>query len=62
VDGFTKRYRINRLVFFEDALNAEAAINREKQIKGWLRSKKVALIEEMNPTWKDLSEEWFEDI
>jgi putative endonuclease len=60
VDGFAQRYRMSRLVFFEEALNAEAAINREKEIKGWLRSKKVALIEEMNPTWKDLSEGWFE--
>lgn len=61
VDGFAKRYRINRLVFFEEASNVEAGINREKQIKGWLRSKKVSLIEETNPTWKDLSAGWFDN-
>jgi putative endonuclease len=61
VEGFAKRYKINRLVHFEEAMNAEAAIMREKQIKGWLRSKKVELIEEMNPGWKDLSDGWFED-
>jgi putative endonuclease len=59
-NGFTKRYRINRLVYFEEALSAEAAIDREKQIKGWLRSKKVELIERINPEWKDLSEGWFD--
>ena len=60
VEGFAKRYRMNRLVYFEQALNAEAAIKREKQIKGWLRVRKVALIEETNPGWKDLSRDWFE--
>jgi putative endonuclease len=61
VDGFAKRYRMNRLVFFEEALKAESAINREKQIKGWLRSRKVPLVEEMNPSWKDLSDGWFDN-
>ena len=55
VDGFTKRYNITILVYCEATGSIEAAIAREKQIKGWRRSKKVALIESMNPTWEDLS-------
>ncbi len=54
--GFTKRYKVDRLVYFEEAGNALAAIQREKQIKGWRRSKKEALIEKLNPAWDDLSE------
>ncbi len=57
LDGFTKRYNIGRLVYFEATNDALAAIAREKQIKGWRRSKKLALIESMNPHWKDLSED-----
>jgi len=56
--GFTKKYRIARLVYYETMNDVQAAIQREKQIKGWLRSKKIALIETTNPEWKDLSEEW----
>ena len=56
--GFTKRYNITRLVYFELFDAPEEAIAREKQLKGWLRKKKVALIESMNPDWEDLSEEW----
>ncbi len=48
------------LVYFEEGENVNQAIYREKQIKGWLRSKKLALIEESNPEWKDLSNGWFE--
>jgi len=54
-DGFTRRYLIDRLVYYETAADAETAICREKQIKGWLRAKKVALIESANPEWSDLS-------
>lgn len=54
---FTSRYRIHKLVYFEIAESVESAIGREKQIKGWSRSKKVALIESVNPEWKDLSDE-----
>jgi putative endonuclease len=57
--GFTKRYRITRLVYYEITDDVQAAIQREKQIKGWLRRKKIALIETTNPEWKDLSEEWY---
>jgi putative endonuclease len=56
VPGFTRRYNINRLVYFEETGDVETAIAREKQIKGWLREKKVQLIESANPDWKDLSE------
>jgi len=47
------------LVFYEETRDIQAAIEREKQIKGWLRSKKIALIESVNPKWEDLSKEWF---
>jgi putative endonuclease len=59
IRGFTKRYNITKLVYCESVNDVEAAIRREKQIKGWLRSKKIALIEANNPDWRDLSEEWF---
>ena len=58
VPGFTFRYNVNRLVYFEVFNEPQQAIAREKQIKGWLRRKKIALIEEQNPTWRDLSEDW----
>jgi putative endonuclease len=58
--GFTARYNINRLVYYESTPDVRAAIGREKQIKGWLRAKKVALIEGKNRDWKDLSAGWFE--
>ena len=60
VEGFTKKYNITRLVYYEQTSDIKAAIAREKQIKGWLRSKKVSLIESLNPNWSDLSVEWFE--
>ncbi|HRE12501.1 MAG TPA: GIY-YIG nuclease family protein, partial [Ignavibacteria bacterium] len=53
------RYNVNRLVFFEETGDIFSAIEREKEIKGWRRSKKLRLIESTNPTWKDLSEGWF---
>ena len=52
--GFTARYRVNRLVYFEVHTDVEAAISREKQLKGWLRKRKVALIEAENSEWEDL--------
>jgi putative endonuclease len=58
IPGFTSRYRIDRLVYYEATSDIEAAIAREKQIKGWRRSKKVALIEAANPKWEDLSKAW----
>ena len=58
VDGFTKLYRVNRLVYYEEFANPSDAIAREKEMKRWLRSKKVELIRVTNPDWRDLSEEW----
>ena len=58
LEGFTKKYNVNKLVYFETAEDAYNAINREKQLKNLLRRKKEELINSMNPTWKDLSEEW----
>ena len=54
-DSFTKRYHIHKLVYFERYSNPQAAISREKQLKGWKRIKKNKLIEEKNPSWYDLS-------
>jgi putative endonuclease len=54
VPGFTAQYRVHRLVHYESSTDIHAAIRREKQIKGWRREKKVALIEQTNPTWEDL--------
>jgi len=53
-EGFTKRYNITRLAYYEVFTQVEDAIAREKQIKGWDRAKKLALINELNPEWKDL--------
>jgi putative endonuclease len=55
IPGFTTKYNISRLVYYEATEDVNAAISREKQIKGWLRSKKIALIESVNPNWEDLS-------
>jgi len=57
-DGFTRKYNLHRLIYFEAFGDIRDAIAREKQIKGWLRAKKVALIESVNPEWKDLAPEW----
>ena len=59
--GFTQKYNIARLVYYEITSDVHAAIQREKQIKGWLRKRKIALIEAANPEWEDLSEGWYED-
>jgi putative endonuclease len=60
IDGFTKKYNVTRLAYYEETGEVKAAIAREKQIKGWLRKKKFALVESVNPTWQDLSEGWYE--
>ncbi len=57
-EGHSKRYNCNRLVWFERFPFVEDAIAREKQIKGWTRAKKIALIQRENRTWIDLSEDW----
>ena len=58
IEGFTKKYRINRLVYFESFKYINNAIARETEIKKWRRQKKVALIHSVNPTWEDLAADW----
>ena len=60
IEGFTKRYHINRLVYYETFKYVNSAIAREKQIKAWTRAKRLALIKNENPTWQDLAEGWGE--
>ncbi len=61
-EGFASRYNIDRLVYCESFTQVRAAIAREKEIKGWTRLKKHALIVSQNPEWKDLSENWFKPV
>ncbi|SDK11203.1 GIY-YIG nuclease family protein [Natronincola ferrireducens] len=56
IKGFTEKYNVNKLVYFGSTDDVEAALVREKQIKGWTRCKKINLIESINPEWKDLSQ------
>jgi putative endonuclease len=58
--GFTAKYNITQLVYYEATSDIRSAITREKQIKGWLRAKKVASVESINPGWQDLSADWRE--
>ena len=58
IDGFTKKYNIDRLVYYELTDSVETALNREKQLKRWHRDWKINLIKEMNPEFKDLSLDW----
>jgi putative endonuclease len=58
VEGFTKRYRLNRLVWVEHFRNVNDAIACEKKLKGWCRARKIALVERTNPRWLDLSDHW----
>lgn len=58
IDGFTKRYNVHHLVYFECTNDVYAAIAREKQLKGWTRARKNDLVSRVNPQWKDLSCEW----
>lgn len=58
IEGFSKKYRCTRLVYYESYDDVRNAINREKQLKGWRREKKVTLMERGNPRWQDLSENW----
>jgi putative endonuclease len=60
--GFTAKYNVDRLLYYETYSSVISAITREKQIKGMRRSKKIALVESINPSWKDLSREWFESV
>ena len=58
-EGFSATYNCNRLVWFQQFADPRRAIAREKQLKGWRREKKIALIEKSNPAWADLSEGWY---
>jgi putative endonuclease len=60
IEGFTKKYNVNRLVYFEETTDVQTALAREKEIKKWRRSKKIELIKSLNPQWEDLSEGWAE--
>jgi putative endonuclease len=62
VNGFTKKYNVDRLVYYEETTDILAALTREKEINAWRRSKKIDLIKSMNPEWKDLAEDWFEEL
>ena len=57
--GFTQKYNVTRLVYYEVSPSIYSAISREKEIKGWKRAKKITLIQSMNPKWLDLAENWF---
>jgi len=59
IEGFTKMYAVKKLVYLEAFPRIDEAIAREKQLKGWLRARKVAPIEEQNPRWNDLAWSWF---
>ena len=58
IDGFTSKYNVNKLVYYEETADIKSAISREKELKGWRRSKKDALVVTMNQNWEDLSKDW----
>ena len=58
VPGFTQRYHVHKLVYFEETPDVRSALEREKQLKGWTRKRKNELVESVNPAWKDLSLSW----
>ena len=62
IKGFSLKYNLHKLVYYEETHDITASIAREKQIKGWTRIKKNILINELNPTWNDLSLEWFSGL
>jgi|SRR3989339_456815 len=59
IEGFTKKYNVANLVYFEETTDIRSALEREKQLKKWNRAWKIKLIEAANPQWRDLSEGWF---
>jgi len=62
IEGFTQKYKVHRLVYYETYDHVLTAISREKQLKGWRRQKKVALVEKANPRWQDLAEQWSREM
>jgi putative endonuclease len=61
VPGFTRKYNLTWLAYYEETSDVESAIGREKQIKKWRRSKKIALIESANPRWQDMALDWYRE-
>ncbi len=59
IEGFTKKYNVTRLAYYEETGDVHTALAREKEIKAWRRSKKIALVKSLNPKWQDLSGDWF---
>ena len=59
IEGFTKRYHVHKLVYYENFQDVQEAIAREKRLKGWRRARKNALIESVNPSWADLAGDWY---
>ena len=59
-DGFTKKYNVDRLVYFEETDDVTIAIEREKQLKRWVRRRKADLVATMNPEWRDLAADWYD--
>jgi putative endonuclease len=62
VSGFTKKYKVTKLVYHEETSDVGAAIFREKQLKAWRRSKKVALVASVNPIWEDMALRWYSGL
>jgi len=62
VKGFTSKYNVDRLLYWETYDDVRNAIDREKKLKGWRRSRKIELIESLNPHWVDLSREWYQSL
>ena len=62
VDGFTKKYNVTRLAYYEQTSDVQTALAREKEMKKWRRSKKIALIKSINPKWQDLSAGWYDEV
>ena len=58
IEGFTHRYNVDKLVYFESSFDVRVAIAREKELKGWTRARKNALVESVNPAWQDLNKDW----
>jgi putative endonuclease len=61
-EGFTKKYNVTRLAYYEETGDVQTALAREKEIKKWRRSKKIALIKSVNPKWQDLSAGWYDEL
>ncbi len=61
IEGFTAKYNVTRLAYYEETQDVQTAIAREKEIKSWRRSKKLELIKSLNPKWQDLSDGWYDE-